>query len=185
MVQLQQGLQQVYCANAIKSGQLGIAEPNALAYAAMATYLQEHDFATTFADTSRIVRNRVAPTPDQQLFVQMHSAMCTMGLSFADLEKMDDPKEIFTFLKATFAASIQDTKQNVYQSDYVLHSVTPVSKEVAVANLQPIPGSIEYATGCNACFYRKHVLPPGGEVVYCRCAAAALCCDGHAVLQLR
>ena len=40
MVQLQQGLQQVYCANAVKNGTLGIMEGNAMAYAAGATFNQ-------------------------------------------------------------------------------------------------------------------------------------------------
>ncbi len=56
-------------------------------------------------------------------------------------------------------------------SDYVLHSVMLVSKEIAEANLQPIPGQREYAPGCNACFYRKHVITGADgqqEVVYCR-----------------
>ncbi len=33
-----------------------------------------------------------------------------------------------------------------------------VSKEVALANLQPVPGSIEYAQGSPACYYKKLVL---------------------------
>lgn len=38
----------------------------------------------------------------------------------------------------------------------VIHSVMPVPECVALANLQPVPGVIEYAPGCQACFYKKH-----------------------------
>jgi hypothetical protein len=38
---------------------------------------------------------------------------------------------------------------------------------VAVANLQPVPGKIEYTKGSPECYYSLHVLP-SGEVVYCR-----------------
>lgn len=168
MVGFQQGLQQAYCSRAIKEGKLGIVEPNALAYAAGASFMQEKGFKIGFHDTTRITRDRVAPTDVQQLYVQMHSAICNQGLSFDSLGDLKNPKKIFEFIKATFAAGVQDSKQHVYQSDYILHSVSPVSMEVAAANLQPIPGSIEYATGCNACFYRKHVVPGTGEVIHCR-----------------
>lgn len=39
--------------------------------------------------------------------MQMHSAMCTLGLTFEDLKTMEEPKQIFDFVKATFAATIQ------------------------------------------------------------------------------
>ena len=140
----------------------------------------------TFADVTRTVNSRIAVVPANQVLVQMHSAMCNLGLSFNDLKEMKDPDHVFNFLKATFAAGIQvcdssfdifctlalttavcvsqDSVQNVYQSDYVIHSVKVVSKEIAEANLQPLPGQ-EYAPGCNSCFYRRHVLPTG-DVVY-------------------
>lgn len=46
--------------------------------------------------------------------------------------------------------------QSQYQYDMVVQSVMPVPECVAKANLQPVPGSIEYAPGCMACFYKKH-----------------------------
>ena len=93
----------------------------------------------------------------QQIMVQLFGAMTTMGLSAADLVKMQDHKHMFEFIKATLAAAMMDGKQTPYYSDYVLHSVTPVENAaVALANLQPVPGSIEYAPGCTACFYRQH-----------------------------
>lgn len=195
VVKVQQGLQQAYCAKAVKEGKLGIMEPNAMGYTAGATYRQLHGAPIGFSDTSKMVRERIAPIPDQQLFVQMHSAMCNLGMSFEEFATMKEPSKVFDFLRATFAASIQvcadfmypwsevgrfvntfrveqDSKQNVYQSDYVLHSVQVVSMEVAMANLQPVPGLVEYAPGCTACFYRQHVLPGTNEKIYCRCCVS-------------
>jgi hypothetical protein len=34
----------------------------------------------------------------------------------------------------------------------------PVPECIAVSNLQPVPGSIQYAPGCVACFYKKHMI---------------------------
>lgn len=95
--------------------------------------------------------------PRQQIMVQLYAAMTTMGLCPEDLLAMKKPEHMFEFLKGTLSAAIMDGKQTPYYSDYVLQSVTPVDQEaVALSNLQPIPGIIEYAPGCNACFYRKH-----------------------------
>ena len=167
MVKLQQGLQQAYCANGIKSADAVLTEANGMAYTSGATYLQLHRAAICFSDSSKIVKDRVAWTPTQQIMVQMHSAMCNTGLTFKDLQRTKDPEKIFNFVNATLAASIEDGKQTPYKSDYVLHSITPVKKEVAMANLQPVPGLVEYAPGCNACFYRLHQLGTGKEI-YCR-----------------
>ena len=45
-----------------------------------------------------------------------------------------------------------------YQFDYALHSVMPAKAEVALANLQPIPGAISYADGSPACYYKLHTI---------------------------
>jgi hypothetical protein len=78
-------------------------------------------------------------------------------LSPMDLATMQHPEHMFEFIKATLSAAIMDGKQTPYYSDYILQSVTPVPCEaVALSNLQPIPGCIEYAPQCTACFYKKH-----------------------------
>ena len=46
--------------------------------------------------------------------------------------------------------------QAQYQYDMILHSVMPATEEAALANLQPVPGAIEYASGSPACFYKQH-----------------------------
>lgn len=167
IVLMQQGLQQVYCSNLIRSSQLVLSESNAMAFASTGTRLQLRGAAVGFYDTTDIDQARAAMMHPTQIAIQMYSAMCNMGMSFQEFAEMKDPDHIFEFVKTTFASCIQDAAQCPYKSDYVLHSVTPVSKEVAVANLQPVPGVLEYAPGCPACFYRKHVLETG-EVVYCR-----------------
>lgn len=48
--------------------------------------------------------------------------------------------------------------QTGYNYDLCLHSVMPVSAEDAKANLQPVPGQIEYAPGCVARQYKLHTL---------------------------
>lgn len=48
--------------------------------------------------------------------------------------------------------------QAQYQFDYALHSVMPVREEIALANLQPIPGVVEYAQGSPACYYKLHTI---------------------------
>ena len=46
--------------------------------------------------------------------------------------------------------------QAPYSNDCVLFSVVPVPEHIALANLQPVPGEIEYAPGCTSCFYKLH-----------------------------
>ena len=120
-----------------------------------------------FHDTTEITKDRIATFPLKQVAVQMYAAMCNMGMSMQQLANMRNPDHAFQFLKTAFSCTTQDGRQTPYKSDFVLHSVTPVSKAVAVANLQPIPGQIEYAPGCPACFYRCHTLDTGKKV-YCR-----------------
>ena len=147
----------MYFVNGIKSKEVVLSESNSLAYASTATCLQLHGMPISFQDMSRVVRERVAHTPVQQLAVQMHSAMCSMGLSLQDMARMKKPEQVFDFVNATVAASIQDAKQTPYKSDYILHSVTAVKKEVAEAQLQPIPGTIEYAPG-SSCAALCHLI---------------------------
>ena len=172
---LQQELQQLYCSGLVRSSQLVLSESNAMAFASSGTRLQLRGAAIGFYDTTDIDQARTAMLHTKQMAIQMHSAMCNMGMSLQDFAKMKDPKLIFEFMKASFAACTQDAAQCPYKSDYVLHSVTPVRKEVAVANLQPVPGVIEYAPGCPACFYRKHVFK-SGKVMYCRQVPFLFCC---------
>ena len=168
MVRLQQGFQQVYCSKLVRSSDLILPESNAMAFVASGTCLQPHGMNVCFNDTTDIMTSRVATMHPTHVAIQMYSAMCNMGMSFQDFAKMKDPEQIFKFLRATFAAGTQDAVQCAYKSDYVLHSVTPVSREVAVANLQPVPAqNIVYAPGCGACFYKEHILG-NGEKTYTR-----------------
>lgn len=170
MVKLQQGLQHVYCAEGIKRADAVLSEPNGLAYAQGSTYLQTHMAGICFSDVSQIVRSRVARIPNQQIMIQMYAAMCTMGLKPSDLVAMEDHQQIFEFIKASVAASTMDAKQTPYYSDYVIHSVLPVENEyAALANLQPIPGTVEYAPGCSACIYKQHEIgTPTGKKAWFR-----------------
>lgn len=122
-----------------------------------ATYLQLHKAAVCFSDISEIVRSRVAFVPRQQIMVQMYAAMKTMGMSPSDLLAMNDHMHMFEFIKASLAAAMMDGKQTPYYSDYVIQSVQLVENAaIALADLQPVPGSIEYEQGCSACFYKQH-----------------------------
>lgn len=173
MVNLQQGLQQVYCVQGVNKADAVLTEPNAIAYAQGSTYLQLHKAAVCFYDISQIVRKRIAPIPRQQIMVQMYAAMNTMGLCPRDLVEMKDPQHMFEFIKASLASAMMDGKQTPYYSDYVLQSVDLVQSEaVALTNLQPMPGSVEYAPGCSACFYRKH--EDGQWYRYMHCFICAL-----------
>jgi hypothetical protein len=49
-----------------------------------------------------------------------------------------------------------DQMQTPYAYDMVLHSVMPVPEHIALANMKPIPGLIQYAPDCHDCFYRLH-----------------------------
>lgn len=172
MVKLQQGLQQVYMSNLVRSSDVLLKEQNSMAFAVAGTCEQLHRFPICFHDATMISKRQVPAMPPRQIAVQMYSAMCNMGMTIEKFASMRNPDHAFAFLKATFSASTQDGRQTPYKSDFVLHSVTPVSKAVAVANLQPIPGKLEYAPGCTACFYRCQKPGKGGadegEEVYLR-----------------
>jgi hypothetical protein len=158
MVKLQQGLQHVYCSEGIKRADVVLTEANGLAYAQGATYMQTHMAAICFSDVSKMVRSRVAPIPIQQIMVQLYAGMCAMGLHPSDLMDMNDPAHVFEYIKASVAASTMDSKQTPYYSDYIIHSVVKVAcDDVALANLQPVPGTVEYAPGCSACIYKQHL----------------------------
>lgn len=170
MVKLQQGLQHVYCAEGIRRADAVLSEPNGLAYAQGSTYMQTHMAAMCFSDVSEMVRSRVAPIPRQQIMVQLYAAMCTMGLHASDLMDMKDSDHAFEYIKAAVAASTMDSKQTPYYSDYIIHSVVPVENEsVALANLQPVQGFVEYAPGCSACIYKQHLMPDGTSKAWFRC----------------
>jgi hypothetical protein len=102
--------------------------------------------------------------------VQLYAAMCTMGLHASDLMDMKDSDHAFEYIKAAVAASTMDSKQTPYYSDYIIHSVVPVENEsVALANLQPVQGFVEYAPGCSACIYKQHLMPDGTSKAWFRC----------------
>lgn len=164
MVRLQQGLQQMYVSNLVRSSDILLREKNSMAYVAAGTCEQLHRQPICFHDATEISRKRIVALPARQVAVQMHSAMCNLGMTMDEFANMRDPDHAFLFLKTMFSAGTQDGRQTPYKSDFVLHSVTPVSKAVAVANLQPVPGKIEYVPGCPACFYRRHVLDTGKEI---------------------
>lgn len=114
IVRVQQGLQQAYCAKAVKEGKLCLMECNAMGFTGMATYRQLHGAPICFSDTSKMVRDRIAPIPKQQLYVQMYSAICNLGMSLEEFATMKDPAKVFEFMKATFAASIQVPYHDVH-----------------------------------------------------------------------
>lgn len=89
----------------------------------------------------------------------MFAAMVKSGLTSKDLMEMDATKnkeDIVAFMNTVFAAGEMDQIQTPYYYDYTLHSVQPAPECIAQAELKPVPGMLEYATGSQDCFYRLH-----------------------------
>jgi hypothetical protein len=159
MVKLQQALQQVYCAHGVESSDAVLSEPNTMMYSTGSTSLQLHQASACFGDISQINNNRGAPVTMAQIMVQMYTAMIKTGLTHKDVQEMKastHEDDLIAFMNTVISVGQMDQKQCPYTYDNVIHSVMPVAEHIAVANLKPVPGTIEYAPGCHDCYYKKH-----------------------------
>jgi hypothetical protein len=177
MVRLQQGLQYMYFSEGVKASRVVVTEAQAINFTPTSTSLQTHMATIGFPDMTRIHEERYSPVPRDQIFVQLFGALVTSGLEPDDVMLMnakDHRNEIVALFNAIFSAGQLDQLQTPYYSDYSLHSYEPVPEHIAVANLKPVPGIIEYAPGCQDCFYQMHTVfsvSKGTFVnVYIRCA---------------
>lgn len=159
VVKLQQALQQVYCVHGVETSNAVLSESNGISYAPGGTCLQLHQASTIFADMSAISRARMSPITRDKTMVQMYCAMVKSGLKPRDLMEMKastHEDDIVSFLNSAIAGGQMDQLQTPYAYDMVLHSVMPVQEHIALANLKPVPGVIEYAQDCHDCFYKMH-----------------------------
>jgi hypothetical protein len=159
VVKLQQGLQQAYCVHGVQNSDAVLSEPNAISFSPGGTSLQLHQATACFADMSAINRARMAPVTRDKIMVQMFTAMAKSGMKTKDLMEMKASTHgdaIIAFMNAAIAGGQMDQMQTPYAYDMVLHSVMPVPEHIALANLKPIPGLIQYAQDCHDCFYRLH-----------------------------
>jgi len=93
--------------------------------------------------------------------VQFYAAMAKCGLTTGDLMEMHAASHanlLAAFMNSVISASELDQSQAGYKYDYVIHSVMPVPENIALAKLKPVPGVIQYAPGCQDCFYKLHEL---------------------------
>jgi hypothetical protein len=101
----------------------------------------------------------MAPITRDKIMVQLFTSMAKCGLKPKDIMEMkahSHENEIISFLNSAIAGGQMDQMQTPYAYDMVLHSVMPVPEHIALANLKPVPGVIEYAQGCHDCFYKLH-----------------------------
>lgn len=170
VVKLQQALQQAYCMHGVETANMVLSEPNSMQFASGATCLQLHRASVTFPMMTQIHNMRAPPIPRHQLMVQFYAAMVKTGLKPQDLLKMrahSHANAIAELLNTVISSSELDQNQAGYKYDYVIHSVMPVEEHIALANLKPVPGMIQYAPGCQDCFYKLHTLysPSAGKEV--------------------
>lgn len=87
MVKLQQALQQAYCMNFVQTASALMSEPNSMAFASGATFLQSHQMSMNFAIMTQAHDDRGVPIPRQQLMLQCWAAMAKSCLDFKDVSQ--------------------------------------------------------------------------------------------------
>ncbi len=93
--------------------------------------------------------------------VQFYAAMVKCGLTPHDLLQMHAATHanlLAAFMNSVISAAELDQNQAGYKYDYIIHSIMPVADQIALAKLKPVPGVIQYAPGCQDCFYKLHEL---------------------------